>query len=215
MTYYGIYKITNMLNGMMYIGKHKTSNIDDGYMGSGIIISRAVRKHGKNNFRKEWLMFCEDEEEMNYMERVYVDQTWVDRSDTYNMTLGGVGGAPKGRNKGMHHTEETKKKISAASKGTNNPMYGKPCYFKMTEKQKADWCRKCSRPGKMNGRYGKPTSNKTKELISKAQKGYHWYNNGIIQTKAAVCPEGFMNGRLKNNKKLNKENKNESLYTNI
>lgn len=73
MTYYGIYKITNLLDGKMYIGKHKTSNVDDGYMGSGIIISHALKKYGKENFRKEWLMFCEDEEEMNYMESVFVD----------------------------------------------------------------------------------------------------------------------------------------------
>ena len=73
MKHYLIYQIRNKLTGMIYIGQHQTENVDDGYMGSGIIISRAVRKHGKNNFRKEWLMFCEDEEEMNYMERVYVD----------------------------------------------------------------------------------------------------------------------------------------------
>lgn len=73
MTYYGIYRITNLINGKMYIGKHKTKNIDDYYFGSGKIIKSAVKKYGKSNFRKEWLMFCEDEEEMNYMERVFVD----------------------------------------------------------------------------------------------------------------------------------------------
>lgn len=73
MTYYGIYKITNLLNGKMYIGQHTTSNIDDGYMGSGLAIQRAIRKYGKHNFSKEWLMFCEDADDLNYMERVYVD----------------------------------------------------------------------------------------------------------------------------------------------
>lgn len=73
MKYFGIYKITNLLNGKMYIGKHITTNLDDGYMGSGILITRAVKKHGVENFRKEWIMFCEDEEEMNYMEMVFVD----------------------------------------------------------------------------------------------------------------------------------------------
>ena len=98
--------------------------------------------------------------------------------------------------KGRKLSEETKQKMSVAMQGMNNPMYGKPCYFNMDETKKADWCRKCSRPGKMNGRYGKPTSDKTKELISKAQKGHHWYNNGITQTKAFSCPEGFVRGRL-------------------
>ena len=73
MKFFGIYKITNLTNGKMYIGKHITSDLDDGYMGSGIVIKNAIKKYGRENFRKEWLMFCEDEEEMNYMERVFVD----------------------------------------------------------------------------------------------------------------------------------------------
>ena len=90
MKFYGIYKITNLLNGKMYIGQHITSDIDDDYMGSGIIISAAIKKYGKQNFKREWLMFCEDKEELDYMERVFVDQTWLDRSDTYNLALGGI-----------------------------------------------------------------------------------------------------------------------------
>lgn len=73
MKYYGIYKITNLLDGKIYIGQHITSNLDDGYMGSGCRIIKAIKKYGVENFRKEWLMFCEDEEELNYMERVFVD----------------------------------------------------------------------------------------------------------------------------------------------
>lgn len=73
MKYFGLYKITNLVNGKMYIGQHITSDLDDGYMGSGILISRAIKKYGVDNFRKEWLMFCEDEDELNYMERVFVD----------------------------------------------------------------------------------------------------------------------------------------------
>jgi hypothetical protein len=42
-------------------------------MGSSVYLSRAIKKHGKENFRKEILMFCEDADELDYMERVYVD----------------------------------------------------------------------------------------------------------------------------------------------
>ena len=92
MIFYGIYKTTNLVNGKMYIGKHQTSNVDDLYLGSGKILKYAIAKYGKNNFKREWIMFCEDEEEMNLMERIYVDETWISRSDTYNIGLGGEGG---------------------------------------------------------------------------------------------------------------------------
>ena len=89
MTFYGLYKITNLVNGKMYIGQHMTDDLDDGYMGSGNIIKSAIKKYGKSNFRKEWIMFCESKWELDYMERVLVDETWISRPDTYNLVIGG------------------------------------------------------------------------------------------------------------------------------
>lgn len=128
MTHYLIYKITNLVNGKMYIGKHMTDDIDDGYMGSGKILKRAINKYGINCFRKEYLMSCESKEEMDYMERVFVDETWVSRSDTYNIKIGGEGGSYKGINKGKSHPSWLKgKKLSdehkqAVSRGTKKAM---------------------------------------------------------------------------------------------
>ena len=65
MTYYLIYKITNLVNCKMYIGKHQTDDIDDEYMGSGKILKRAISKYGVDCFRKEYLMLCESKEEMD------------------------------------------------------------------------------------------------------------------------------------------------------
>lgn len=39
-------------------------------------------------------------------------------------------------------------------------------------------------------------SEERRRQISESQRGYHWYNNGIVSTKAASCPEGYVKGRL-------------------
>lgn len=54
--HYLIYKITNLVNGKIYIGKHKTENIDDGYMGSGKLIKRAIKKYRSRKFPERYLI---------------------------------------------------------------------------------------------------------------------------------------------------------------
>ena len=41
--YYYLYKITNKINQKVYIGVHTTSNMEDGYMGSGKYLKRAIK----------------------------------------------------------------------------------------------------------------------------------------------------------------------------
>ena len=89
---YIIYKITNNINGKIYIGKHKTPDTNDGYMGSGKILNYAIEKYGETSFTKEILFDLDDEESMNNMERDLVDEEFVARLDTYNIMIGGSGG---------------------------------------------------------------------------------------------------------------------------
>ncbi len=86
--YYTIYKITNLLDGKFYVGKHKTKNLDDGYMGSGKLIRRAIEKHGVENFKKEILHVFQTEAEMNDAEARLV----VLSEESYNLCPGGEGG---------------------------------------------------------------------------------------------------------------------------
>lgn len=114
--FYTVYKITNTINGKIYVGTHKCSNVDDGYFGSGSIISQALRKYGKSNFRKDIIFYAESEEEMFDVERILVDSTFVARPDTYNLCEGGLGNPDLGktvveRNIGIHSLSHEERSI--------------------------------------------------------------------------------------------------------
>lgn len=159
-----VYKITNNLNGKIYVGKHSTDNLNDGYMGSGKLIKLAYNKYGIENFTKQILQFAETEEELNDLEMFYIKDLDA-KTKGYNLTDGGDGtlghfgfwngkiGPNKGKqspmkgkdpwnkgktgvqtawNKGKHHSEETKQKISESGKGRKPWNKGKP----MSEEQK-------------------------------------------------------------------------------
>ena len=70
--FYTVYKITNNLNGKYYIGKHQTKDLNDGYMGSGKFLKRAIKKCGLDNFSKEILHVFPTEQEMNDKEKELV-----------------------------------------------------------------------------------------------------------------------------------------------
>lgn len=90
--FYTIYQTTNKLNGKFYVGKHKTNNLDDGYLGSGLLLGRAINKYGPENFEKKILFFLDSEDEMNAKEKEIVNEEFVAREDTYNLKVGGEGG---------------------------------------------------------------------------------------------------------------------------
>lgn len=101
--YYTIYQTTNLINGKIYIGKHQTTNLDDGYLGSGTRFNHALKKYGKENFKKEILFIFDNVKEMNEKESELVNESFVRRPDTYNITLGGNGSwhhihTPEGKN---------------------------------------------------------------------------------------------------------------------
>jgi group I intron endonuclease len=115
--HYIIYKTTNKIDGKIYIGKHKTKDLSDNYMGSGKRINLAIKKHGLENFKKEILFVFDNEEDMNAKEAELVTKEFVEEDTNYNLCPGGNGGFgyinSTGLNlrTGMVHSEESRKKM--------------------------------------------------------------------------------------------------------
>lgn len=87
-----IYKTTNLINGKIYIGCHRTEIQNDSYLGSGNQLIAAIKKYGRCNFIKEILFVFDNSEDMFIKERELVNEEFVKRPDTYNICVGGVGG---------------------------------------------------------------------------------------------------------------------------
>lgn len=134
-----IYRITNMINGKKYIGKHSTTDVYDGYFGSGIAIKQAINKYGIDNFKKEIICYCDNEEELKEMEKYHIKKEGT-FSKGYNLTLGGEGilgykhtedsirKASDSRKRYYEENPEMREKISEMAKervGKLNPFYGR------------------------------------------------------------------------------------------
>lgn len=89
MTYHYIYKIVNNITGHYYIGAHSTRNIMDGYMGSGVLIRKAIVYYGKKNFTMTMIENCKSRQAMFIAERKIINRAIVDDPNSYNLITGG------------------------------------------------------------------------------------------------------------------------------
>ncbi len=149
MQFFYIYKITNNINKKYYIGKRtsKIQPIDDPYFGSGKLLKMAIRKYGKDNFIKEIIELCINEDSLNEREIHWIYKLNSFSPNGYNINVGGKGGDTftnnpnkekvraiiAGINIGRKHTNEYKEKLSKLRKGKTQA----PC-----EKEKCIYCYK-------------------------------------------------------------------------
>ena len=115
-----VYRTENTVNGKFYYGVRNLTGTrhDKYYLGSGLLLKKAIEKYGRENFVRRTVMEFETHKEAMLFEKLIVDKDFVDRDDCYNLCVGGEGGYKGGCGfKGKSQTDESKKKISESKKG--------------------------------------------------------------------------------------------------
>lgn len=96
-----IYRATNIINGMSYIGKtlssleaRKKRHLKSVQAGSRFYFHNAVRKHKPENFLWETIYECDGNNELLEQEKIFIKkfETFYGTGKGYNMTYGGDGG---------------------------------------------------------------------------------------------------------------------------
>jgi group I intron endonuclease len=101
-----IYKTTNLINGKIYIGKDEKNTPN--YIGSGLLITRSIKKYGKENFKKEILETCLNKDELKAREQYWIKEyNSTDILVGYNITKGGDGGLTSS----IEHLSKVSKKL--------------------------------------------------------------------------------------------------------
>jgi len=141
---YKIYLITNLINSKKYIGitKYSLEERFTQHIKRGFILTEAIKKYGKEKFSIELIEEVESAERVYELEIFYIKKYNTKAPNGYNLTDGGdgiFGWQPsdeyrqecserakelhKNKKVGMYgknHNEETKRKMSEASKGNKN-----------------------------------------------------------------------------------------------
>ena len=200
MKYYYTYRIDCTAIGWedyYYLGKHVTSNLNDGYKGSGKKLKEYYTLY-PDDYIFTILSFYSNKTELSIAEHNLIGELY--KTDPYclNRNAGGNGSwaaaatASSISRKGRPLSEEHKKKIGLAQKGRKrpefaekikgkgNPMYGKSAMKGKHHSAETRIKQSNAKSGKNNPMYGKPGTNlgkpcrdETKIKLSKANKGKH------------------------------------------
>lgn len=224
-----VYKITNKLNGKIYVGKRASEVFDEKYWGSGRAIKNSINKYGINNFTREILQWYNSDDELNTGERFWINKLKSNQKEFgYNFTDGGTGGntikylSEEEKVNRLNKIAETKanysedkklelhNKLSIAASTSLRKLYdsgyennnkGRKWYTNGIEDK---MCFECP-----EGYWAGRTHNNIDYSFSKSKlKGRKWYNNGSKQVWAYECPnsEGWVEGMLQES--IDKANKN-------
>lgn len=210
-TPYIVYKTTNLLNGMIYVGVHiQKEERFDGYFGSNKHLRRAIRKYGKDNFIRTTLMSDLTKEEAYEIEKLLVCESIIKRVDVYNEKVGGFGGSSQNRE--FHKSNEYRAKLRESAKkykerllteGKDHPQKGK----KYTEEERQKYFKNNGHREKWyfgehtKGFDGKHHSPESRSKISESLLEYYKHNKKNSLSEEAKARISIANsGRIPHNK---------------
>lgn len=212
--YYTIYKITNQIDGKIYIGSHKTKDLNDNYMGSGKYLKHAQAKYGTENFTKEVLFVFDAPEEMYAKEAELVNKDFLATENTYNLKVGGFGGFDYiNSNPEKYLTEKRLASLMPHAERQRRwrDKYDTDPHFREVIASNANKALKAHREKYPKGAFkGRVHSDQTKLAMSSkakerlqdptanSQYGTMWITNGIKNKKIRKTdpiPEGWKSGR--------------------
>lgn len=199
-----IYKTINLKNNKYYIGQDKKNNPE--YLGSGLLLNRAIKKYGRENFTKEILCECKTKKELNDMEIYWIKISNSISPNGYNISTGGEGGDNFTNNpnkeiirkKCISSANKISKQNSLRNKGENNPFFNKK-HSKKTRKKMS-----ISKKGKkvwnkgLKNCFSKETLNK----MSSSQKGKS-YEEKYGKDRSIIIKNKFKKSMMGKYKKSN------------
>lgn len=170
-----IYKTTNIINGKIYIGQHKSNNFlkEHYYIGSGKLLKIAIQKYGKENFKCELLEECDSKELLDIREKYWITYyNSTDKEIGYNISSGGNVPCMIGINNpfyGKKHSKETLEKMRNKKVSTYTKELLKIICTEIAQNRSQEekerisnlLSKKCK--GQLNGMYNKKHSEKAKE----------------------------------------------------
>lgn len=134
-----IYKVTNKINNMSYIGKtifdldhRKNRHISATSCNKdNIYFHSALRKYGVDNFNWDVIEECNNIDDLNRLEIYYIGY-YDTYNNGYNLTMGGDGSV------GYELTESHKQKISEACKGIKRKPFSEKGKQNMSKARKGN-----------------------------------------------------------------------------
>lgn len=195
-----VYLTTNLVNGKQYIGQKKSDRfLAEKYLGSGVILLKAIQKYGYDNFVVELLNTAENSNELDALEIKYIDIYRKQGASLYNIADGGyttggyLGNTTKDKiwvNNGENHIMIDSSELDDyLAAGYVRGSLNTKGYVWVTKNEETRHIPKYMLQQYLNAGY----------RLGRNKSGKFWVTNGVenlFLNSNEVVPEGFRRGRV-------------------